>query len=344
MTLDEKANDVTAEVSSFRFPALDSLLHGTEQLETGLTIVTGPFGRVRNVASAAVILGLADDLTMLPVPVPKFTSITSIHSGPRRSLECDRMMHELVRSSSENPERLACSYFHEHAAIDWTSPAGSALLLQSKVFASGSFVVASQPEGCELQTPGLVTLRTRAEKEGVNLVLLCPDTTNASAKLALANETMQLRRCDPDPGHDFAFVIECGGRTNSDDFGNTSVYWGLRIHRDRLGLVAKEHVADDLLTRLMWLLKSYGWSLDKIGKALSIDKSNVSRRLRCAPAAKKAPENAAKIELWFKACGIDVPSGTQYCDDSVTPPDVAFERPRKRNTRNGGNTQRRRVR
>lgn len=326
-------------------------------LKPGLTLVVGAFSEQQiHYVHAVLLQELANASTRLPVPMPKCKLIISRHSGPPRQLEQLKGVHATLGVSALVSDTLQFQYREASTALDWTSPAavsGSAKVLE------GNCILLQQPDGATPDIEGLMQLRRTRETCNARVIVLCPALMPDAKYSGVANDLFVVTPCDPNPGFDEAFVLTCPELSNPINPMIGKVLCCLRLGDNGLETEITPYVSDDLKTRLMAILKGQQWSLEKIGKLVGINKSNVSRKLRNLPAIPMPRWNQSVLEEWLVACRLDhddddepdddyeddeVEISQWDDDDSSAPEPVAPARRNERNTRNDGTKPKRKPR
>lgn len=325
-------------------------------LKPGLTLVVGAFSEQIHNVNAVLLKELAAASTRLSVPMPKCASVISRHSGSPRQLEQLKSMHATLGVSALASSTVQFKYRKASAALDWTSPEAVSGLVQ---VTEDSGILLPQPNGVPPNIEGMLELRRKAERLKAYVVMLCPDLMPDAKYSGIANDLFVVTPCDPNPGFDEAFVLTCPELSNPINPMIGKVLCCLRLGDNGLETEITPYVSDDLKTRLMAILKGQQWSLEKIGKLVGINKSNVSRKLRNLPATPMPHWNQAVLQEWLVACDLDrdddepddddgdaeIPWDNHDDDgDSSVPEPVAPARRNERNTRNDGTKPKRKPR
>lgn len=275
------------------------------ELETGLTMIAGPYSELLLFVYALMAKALAQAWAHLPVPMPTCDSIVCLHSGTSRQIEQLHDAHGKLGLLAPDFKKCKFAKRVTSSVLDWTHLAAASIIRQSPLLKSGSCILLLQPVGAEPDFEGLFQLRRIAEEKGAHIILLCPGVADEFKYSCVANEFFVVTPSDPNPGFDEAFVLSCPELASSLNPASGKVLCCVRLGDEGLDTEVTPYVADDLKTRLMAILKADSWNMEKIGKAVGLDKSNVSRKTRFISATVPDGWNRAVLAQWFEACGLD---------------------------------------
>ncbi|WP_019043285.1 hypothetical protein [Comamonas testosteroni] len=274
-------------------------------LKTGLTVVSVQSVEQTAVVFAVMIEELATASSRLPVPMPECESIACMFSGPQRQLEQLRAQHVQLGLTQEYPAKIQFVGRETSSALDWCNSGAGFIVQQSKHLKKNGAVALTQPLGVEPDVGGLLHLRRIAEQKEVRIILFCAGVIDIAKYSGVANELFIAMQRDPNPGFDEAFEFSSRELGSSWNPASGKALCCVRFNDDGLDTEITPYVADDLKTRLMAILKADGWSLERIGKIVKLNKSNVSRKLRFVSATVPKGWNNAMRDEWLEACGLD---------------------------------------
>ncbi|MBV7454269.1 hypothetical protein KW843_07285 [Acidovorax sp. sif1233] len=280
-------------------------LPAVSELRTGLTLVVGHYGELIHLVHYVMVKELSMAAANLPVPMPDCSSVLCVQSGPLRQLE---QLHGLrVQLGFSAPPFEKCQFVDRVAscALDWTNPASVSIVCRLNIVKDGGCVVLQQPAGQNPDFEGLLHLRRAAEKYKARIILFCPAVADEAKFSGVANELFVAAPCEPNPGFDEGFVVSCPELASPLSPASGKVLCCVRLGEDGLKTEITPFVADDLKTRLMAILKADEWSLEKIGKLVGLNKSNVSRKLRMVSGAVPDDWDDAMLDEWIEACDLD---------------------------------------
>lgn len=286
--------------------ALAQIVATHSDLKPGLTLMVGAFNDGQALLSQATMVNaLVNAKSFLPVPMPEHDDIFFMDSGPARQLE---QLHGTRAMLGLTPPKFEKCEFLKRATssvLDWTSPAAVFILLNLKALKSGGYVFLMQPSGTEPDFRGLQQLNRKAEVHETRIIMFCPGVVNAEKYSAVVNEIFTITPREPNPGFMDGFEISCPQLAYPSSLAHGKLLCCLRLGDDGLESEITPYIADDLKTRLMAILKRVGWSYEKIGKLVVLDKSNVHRNLRNVTADVPEGWNTAKLNDWLEACDLD---------------------------------------
>ena len=274
-------------------------------LEPGLTMVVGSYGEQVHFVYTAILKELAQGSSRLPIPLPEYSSIVCVHSGPARYLEQVRGLHATLGLMA--PAFKKCQSFERVAscAFDWTNQASVSIVGRLKALKNGGCVVLQQPPDINPDLQGLLELRRAAEKYKARIILFCPAVADEAKISGIPNELLVVTQCEPNPGFDEAFVLSCPELASPLNPGSGKVLCSVRLGDDGLETEITPYVADDLKTRLMAILKANEWTLEEIGQLVGLNKSNVSRKLRMVSGTVPDGWDGDMLAEWLETCDLD---------------------------------------
>lgn len=313
-------------------------------LNPGLTMVVGQYSEMTLYVHAAIVQALAKQSADLPIPMPDCKSVICYFRNTPRKLEQLRSVHKLLGLSARTANNFKFVYRETSRELDWTSPAAAATLSLGREDREGCSIVLQQPAGTTPDIEGLLHLRRAAEAADAYVILLCPDVAHDAKISSIPNELFVATPCEPNPGFDEAFVLSCPELASPLIPGGGKVLCCVRLGNDGLEAEITPYVADDLRTRLMAILKAVGWNLERIGKTVGLDKSNVSRKLCFISSSVPRGWGDVMLAEWLEACGLNLTDdelaseGEPEDDDDLDSLDVTkFVASASRNKRNSRN-------
>lgn len=284
-------------------------------LKPGLTLMVGTFDDAQALLSqAAMAKAMLHASSCLPVPTPKRDKIFFVVSGPARQLEQLSVTRTKLGLATSELKKFEVLKRVTSSVLDWTSPAAVSILLKLKALKSGGYVFLMQPSGTEPDTRGLLQLNRMAEEHDTRVIMFCPGVVDSDKYSSVANEVFMITPRDPNPGYEQAFEVSCTQLTSPLDPASGKVLCCVRMGDDGLESEITPYVADGLKMRLMAILKADGWSQEKIGEIVKLNKSNVSRKLCFVSTTVPEGWNTAMLNKWLEACGFDP---VEYDDASV---------------------------
>lgn len=295
--------------------ALAQVVAVHSDLKPGLTLMVGPINDGQALlCQAMMVKALVHASSCLPVPTPERDNIFFIDSGPARQLEQLSATRAKLGLTTSELKKFEVLKRVTSSVLDWTSPAAVSILLNLKALKSGGYVFLMQPLGTEPDTRGLLQLNRMAEEHDTRVIMFCPGVVDSDKYSSVANEVFMITPRDPNPGYEQAFEVSCTQLTSSLDPASGKVLCCVRMGDDGLESEITPYVADGLKMRLMAILKADGWSLEKIGEIVKLNKSNVSRKLCFVSTTVPEGWNTAMLNEWLEVCGFDP---VEYDDASV---------------------------
>jgi hypothetical protein len=227
--------------------------------------------------------------------------MTSVYVGNPRRIEQARILAD-AGATGLTLAKHAYESVGVRGGFSWCGDAGLHILRPLIERAEGWLSVEQYLEGpvAPDQAEAMIRLRQAAKQAGVRVMLFltCTDGLAKSRVGDICDEAIEVEACEPDPGVDIAFSIDCLGLDGLHSLGLGRTMCSVRVSDSTIRHVFESFVAPDLESRVMWLLRGQGKSLAEIGAMLKRNKTTVLRRLTGLP----APRRVKLADGWLEAC------------------------------------------
>lgn len=275
-------------------------------LKPGVTLMVGPINAgAALLCQATMVKAVVRGSPFLSVPTPVRDNIFIVDSGPMRQLEQLSAIRVKLGFGASVFKRCEVLKRETSSALNWTDAAAVSILLKMKMLKSGGYIFLMLPAGTEPDFRGLQQLNRMAEEHDTRIIMFCPGAVDCEKYSAVFHEIFTITPREPNPGFMDGFEISCPQLAYPSSLAHGKLLCCLRLGDDGLESEITPYIADDLKTRLMAILKRVGWSYEKIGKLVVLDKSNVHRNLRNVTADVPEGWNTAKLNDWLEACDLD---------------------------------------
>jgi hypothetical protein len=263
------------------------LLATISPLPAGLTIVC-----VRDPSLAPLVRNAFTCLALenshkIGIPLPIVDKVISVDTGSPRELDRAKGFQtaSIPEGSSSRHESKAISTSDR---LDWCSDAGAVVFASIVPPDKCCVILQQQVDGpfTPAMAYGFFRFRLAAQQAGVFviLILVCPDESQSARLGKHSDELIEVARCEPDPGMNTAFSVDCHGLHSLNCFGVGKTMCCVSLSDGAIRYHYSPFIAADLKTRAMWILRGQGKTLDEIGTLCDLNKSNVSRQLQGLPA------------------------------------------------------------
>ncbi len=247
--------------------------------------------------------------TRLVVPMPALARVLSLHAGHGRCAESAKLLAAANRPANKDVEHLHRS-FEAHGGMDWTSSEGLAVLLPIIKKSKGGCIAIEQPinDGASsIQEFGLGRISAAAKEHDVLVMLFAAHPDGRKADLSkYCSEYFDAAPCQPDPGFNIAFSIECADVNNSGELDVGKVMCCVKLVDGKFKRRYRPFISADGRTRLMAMLREDSTkTLQEIGDTVGLSKSQVSRILAKVPRIGCGRLSKGDLNKWLDACGID---------------------------------------
>ncbi len=272
----------------------------------GLTIVSireaSLTPHVRNTFEQLALTGS----TKLGIPMSKVKEVLSLYSGNVRQLE-QAMALKNANVPPKKPVKHNFRACGSREGFDWFSDEGFCVLEPIIKEADGWLTL----EQCSVGpvtvsiADGLFRIRNAAQQAGVWVMvfLVCQEGYEKSRLHEFCDEYIEVSPCEPDIGGETAFSIDCVGLRNLNPLGIGITMCSVKLSEGQFRRRYTPYISSNLETRVMWILRGQGKTLEEIGSLLQKNRSSVLRRLQGLPTPK--PVNMA--DRWLE----------RYLDSSV---------------------------
>lgn len=329
---------------------MKKLMLGPSPLAQGITLVAVQTADQLQTVHAILTHAMVTRSTKLPVPLPEFDRVVTVHSGSVRVLDQTEATAKAFGLTGYDESEFCMVKRESVEQIDWMHPAGL-LLGQSQIKKyPGCCILLQQPIGLLPSVAGLYRIRQLAEATKSWVIMLYVDNkSNLQSEFGhAANDFFTVTCCDPDPGWHEAFILDCVELSRSGVFGAGKTMCSAKLAESGFSYEFDPVISADLKIRLMAILKGQNSTMEQIGKILKVDKSTVSRNLRGIPSLHKQHWNSTVLEQWLEACGLSLDTAAAKDDwdidddddedaldaPAVTPKVVALPKRNERKMRN----------
>ncbi len=246
--------------------------------------------------------------TVFDVPMPDVTGVLSLHAGPARRVEHAQALAE-ANGSRKNGIKHKQQLIEAPNSLDWTSDEGLAVVCRIIKNAKG-WVMVEQPVRAAIspyQEFGLSKIDAVAKEHGVWVMLFTVQPISKMAELSKhCADYFDVTPCEPDPGFNMAFAVECADANFSGELNIGKVMCCVGNGDGKFIRRYRPFIAPDRRTRLMAMLrKDKKKTLDDIGQIVGLSKSQVSRILSKVPPIKGSKLTKDELRSWLQSCGID---------------------------------------
>jgi hypothetical protein len=312
-------HESTADTSKNKYSDLQASMRSKiSPIEPGLTLVVLRNSNVMEDARAALEYQAVTHGSKLGLPMPEVKTLISVLSGSRRFVEAARAK-DLVQNTDAyiaKKQHISCG---TRNGFDWCSDEGLCVLEPIINGAKNKWVTLEQA----IKTPldvfllnGLARIHEVALAAGayVMLFLSCAEGYETT-RLDQLYEYIEVDECEPDPGMQTAFSLQCLGLSNMHDQGIGHVMLGVNYLDGKCIRKSNRFVSKYLRDRVMWKLRGAGKSYSEIGRYLKLDKSNVKRHLDKLPTPIQRHINADYLRNCAELLSLDMASSPQNAGD-----------------------------
>lgn len=280
----------TAGAAEKNASAFNPLIAGIGPFQPGLIIVSVPSSQLLAPARNAFTCLVLEKSSVLGIPVQDHESVFSVYSGNPRQLEQAQLFaaaNPLSTTSVPHASKTCCA----QDKLDWTSNEGLHLLLPTIEGATG-WVICEQPSRGQItpaMSQGIIQIGNAAKTAGVwvVLILVCPGELQKSQLSHVCDEYIEVAQCEPDIGIDMAFSIDCVGIRDMNSHGIGKVMCSVKLADGVFHRRYDPYISACFETRIMWILRGQGKTLEEIGSILKKDKSTILRRLQGLPVPRR---------------------------------------------------------
>lgn len=280
-----KSKPKFTQVSKVSNPAVDAMT----PIPQGLTIVSiRAASLLPQVRNAITRLALARS-GKLGLPMPPVKAVLSIYSGNVRRLEQAKALAaaNMPIKTKARKVRHDFSSCGTRDGFNWCSDEGLCVLQPIIENAEGWVTLEQQISG-PVTAPladGLFRIRSAAQQAGVwvMLFLVCPDGYEKSRLHEFCDEFIEVAPCEPDPGYELAFSIDCVGLRYLNTLGLGKTMCNVKLSKGVFNRTYDQFISSDKKTRVMWILRGHGKTLEEIGGIVNKNKSSVFHRLEGLP-------------------------------------------------------------
>lgn len=251
-----------------------------------------------NIIKAAFAKQIAEKGSIAGMPLPSdIRSIESIITGAVRGIEQAKAIYFASRPA-DNSIPLIFKSVGSKYTFDWLTQEGRIALLELINKSDGCLMV-EQPfieKYTSTIAESVIIANSAAERANVRLVIFisCPDGADTSLLNNCCQELFLVERCDPNPGCQFAFSVDCVGLRDLNLLGIGKAMCNVNLSEGSFTYHYEMFISSSLKSRIMWLMRGQGSSLEEIGTALSRDKSSIQRKLKKLP----PPKHVRMPEGW----------------------------------------------
>lgn len=280
-----------------RAKVVNPMLDNITPIQPGLTLVSCHSPAILPYARNAITLLAKTCSKKLGVPMPKAGNVLCLYSGHSRVIESAKAL-DAACGVYEKQAKHDFRVIGTLSGFDYCTDEGFATLLPIISEATG-WVILEQPITVP-PTPallaGLSRIRHAAKTHGVwvMIILTCQQSNTQADLEQFCDEFIVLGHCQQEEGYHAAFSFDFVNfrDLNVSGVGRTmcSVKWTGQGLKHRF----EPYISQKLDSRVMWLLRKRGQSMEQIAKTLDTNKSKVSRELQKLP----PPGFANMTEAW----------------------------------------------
>lgn len=271
--------------------AQNHLLDMISPIPAGLTIVAlqevSLLAYVRN----AIEQEAREESNKLGVHMPIVYGMLSMYAGNYHQLDQARVIAAAnISTANEVPHEFET--YGSRDGFDWCSDEGLCTLEPIIRDSEGWWVTLEQAIAIPVTSTiasGLFRIRNAAQQADVSvmLFLVCPKGYESSRIHELCDEYIEVTECDPGPETDIAFSIDCVGLRHLNKLGIGKTMCSVTVHNGTFQRRFEPYISNNLATRVLWMLRGQGKTLEEIGSILGTNKSTVSRHLQGLPPPRK---------------------------------------------------------
>jgi hypothetical protein len=271
-----------------------------------LVVVNQPYA-LPHARSAFENAALCHQSKFGPPMLPKET-LTALHSGSARSVEA--AAGNLI---AENTEKYKAKKEHMNLGcrnnFNFCSDEGLCVLLPLIEKHKGQWITAQQTLECPL-TPQVVHSLARIHETAVKadatvMMFLSINQSYEDIDLYHYYDFFEVTLCDPDPGFQRAFSVQCVNLKDLHVQGVGHVMFGVKWKDGKINRQFSPMISTAFTERLMWTMRCQGSTLEAIGKTVRLHKSNVKRTLDALPPLVKSPMKEGWLPEYLELLELD---------------------------------------
>lgn len=252
-------------------------------LPAGLTIVCVRDPSLTPLVRNAFTSLALENSSKIGIPLPKVAKVISIYTGNARELD-KAMAFQKASIQGDISGRHEIKQIITSDGFDWSSDAGAVVFKEIVPTVECSVILQQQVDTAITSDMayGFSRFRQTAQQAGACaiLILLCQDESNLSILNKHSDELIEIEQCEPDPGMNAAFSIDCHSIRSLNCFGIGKVMCCVNMSDVAIRYHYSPFIAAELKIRAMWILRNQGKTLEEIGNLCALNKSNVSRQLQ----------------------------------------------------------------
>lgn len=235
-------------------------------------------------------------------PMPAVAKVLSLHAGTTRSIDQAKMLEQAFAPSSTTSAEHEYRTVGSNIGFDWTCDEGLCTLMPIIESTRGWTILEQRAAGQVATTmaEGLIRIDNAAQKAKTRVMLLVIGVVGQGME-RLCQEYLEVSACEPNPGAELAFVVDCVGLNDVNILGVGKTMCTIRQSKSGLKMSGSAFVSESLTVRYMAQMRANGQTFEAIGREVGLDRSNVYRGLqgtRLPPAKAMSQEKRA---LWLGA-------------------------------------------
>jgi hypothetical protein len=247
----------------------------------------------------------------LGIPFPKLGRLVSLHACTSRAFEQIRLLGDLCTPNTGGRLNIE----QRHIGRDGFDPCrdeGINTVLEILQSSPGIWLCIDQPLTAPLPDhviEGLTRLKQAATANGSHIMVFSTEVpSSVRTHLGrIVDEIIEVQNCEPEPGARHSFHVKWHGALHLGGLDDGSVMCSVRIAEGRYAYKGEPFIATDLRSRVMWLLRCQGWSLEAIATLLKVNRSTVKRRLDQLPRSREVDLPDDWLDRYRDA--LDLPGG-----------------------------------
>lgn len=288
--------------------AINPIMAAISPIKPGSTIVcirdASQVAQVRNTLTRSAEI----KSKRIGLPMPDAEAILSLYSGNHRQLEQARAL-TLANMPIKNPVRLEYQVCGTRDGFDWFGDEGLSVLLPIINAAKGWVTLEQQLVSPILPSivDGLSRVRHAAQQAGVWVMLfvVCAESYEKSGLHELCDEYLEVSPCEPDPGFEIAFSIDCVNLRNLNPLGIGKTMCSVKLVNGVYRRTYTPFVSSSQETRMMSFMRGQEMTFEEIGKIFDKDKSTVQRRLKGLKSPKCEKLEDGWLEKYLEFSNLD---------------------------------------
>lgn len=265
---------------------INPLVESISPIPLGLTIICIRDASLTPHARNAIEQLALTGSKKLDTPMPKVNTLLSLYSGNVRQLEQAQALNNANRPT-EKQVKHSYRTCGSRDGFDWFSDEALCILLPIIKKTEGWLTLEQCIVGPVTVSiaDGLFRIRNAAQQAGVWVMvfLVYMDGYEKSRLHEFCDEYIEVSPCEPDIGGETAFFIDCVGLRNLNPLGIGRTMCNVKLSQGQFRRSYTPFISSNLETRVMWILRGQGKTLEEIGTLLKRNKSSVLRRLQGLP-------------------------------------------------------------